>query len=145
MCSHIRAEMVDGVNQHRNAHHSNAAKRRRVEANFPGADAILAALKPGGCNRRRVGLRMEPGSGPPARHDVPIVAEGAVVGHVTSGCPSPTLGGCVAMGYVSTAEGSGAVKVPGSRVRLDIRGKLYDARVVRMPFVPSRYNSQPKQ
>lgn len=125
--------------------HCPTAKRRRTEANFPGAAAILAALQPGGCTRRRVGLRML--SGPPARHDVPIVAGGAadgvdnttaVIGHVTSGCPSPTLGGSVAMGYVS-----GAPKA-GDRVRLDVRGRLHEALVVRMPFVPARYYQQPK-
>lgn len=118
---------------------SPAAKRRRTAADFPGAAAILAALKPGATSRRRVGIRME--SGPPARHDAEVLAndEDRVIGHVTSGCPSPSLGGSVAMGYVAEA-----FKQPATPVRLRIRGKTYAAHVARMPFVPSNYFSAPK-
>lgn len=127
-----------------------SAKRRRAEANFPGAAAILAALRSGGHQRRRVGLRMEPGSGPPARHGVPIVDSktGTAVGHVTSGCPSPTLGGCVAMGYVAWNASDPAagqrLMTAGTAVQLDIRGRQYSAQVQRMPFVAARYHAKAK-
>lgn len=115
------------------------AKSRRSTADFPGASHILAALKPGGCHRRRVGIRME--SGPPARHDTEVLdaMDDRVIGHVTSGCPSPSLGGSVAMGYVAETH-----KKPGQAVRLRIRGKVYPAEIARMPFVPSNYFSAPK-
>lgn len=112
------------------------AKRRRTEANFPGANIILNQLK-NGCTRRRVGFKMT--SGPPARHGVDVVANGIKIGEVTSGCPSPTLGVNVAMGYVNEE-----FKKPGTKVELKIREKLYSAEITKMPFVPSNYYQKPK-
>lgn len=63
-----------------------------------------------------------------------------MIGHVTSGCPSPSLGGSVAMGYVAETH-----KRAGTAVRLRIRGKVYAAQVTRMPFVAANYFSAPKQ
>ena len=56
------------------------------------------------------------------------------VGHVTSGCPSPTLKHNVAMGYVPTKM----AKV-GSKVLLSVRGRHVEATVTKMPFVPLQY------
>lgn len=112
------------------------AKRRRTEANFPGANIILNQLK-SGCTRRRVGLKMT--SGPPARHGVDVVANGIKIGEVTSGCPSPSLGVNIAMGYVNEE-----FKKPGTKVELEIREKLYSAEISKMPFVPSNYYQKPK-
>ncbi len=60
---------------------------------------------------------------------------GAAVGRVTSGGFGPTIGGPVAMGYVDTLAST-----PGTLVRLAVRGKLLDARIVGLPFVPTRYH-----
>lgn len=107
------------------------AKNRRAEANFPGASIILEQLK-SGVQLRRVGIRMI--SGPPARHDVKIFVNKEEVGHVTSGCPSPSMGGNVAMGYVKDV-----FKKIGTKVDLEIRGKFHTAEIRKMPFVPSNY------
>lgn len=112
------------------------AKRRRTEANFPGAETILNQLK-SGVTQRRVGIKMN--SGPPARHGVEVFADGSKIGEVTSGCPSPTLGVNVAMGYVNES-----FKKPGTKVDLKIRDKLYSAEISKMPFVPSNYFQKPK-
>ena len=60
---------------------------------------------------------------------IDIVSDGEVVGNVTSGTISPTLGFGVALGYVpvalSKADTSG---------QIDARGKLVDAVVQRPPF-----------
>lgn len=75
-----------------------AAKRRRAEADFPGAQRVLSHIKLG-ANKKRIGLML--GQGPPAREGAPILTpEGERVGKVTSGGPSPTLGRPIAMGYV---------------------------------------------
>ncbi|XP_063832360.1 aminomethyltransferase, mitochondrial [Ostrinia nubilalis] len=109
------------------------AKRRRTEANFPGADIILQQIKEG-VNKRRIGIRME--SGAPARKDAllknPKTSE--VIGKVTSGCPSPSLGGNVAMGYVVET-----LKKNGTELLVNVRGKDNACVVAKMPFVPSKY------
>ncbi|EZA59968.1 aminomethyltransferase, mitochondrial [Ooceraea biroi] len=108
------------------------AKRRRAEANFPGAQRILSQIKTG-AKKKRVGLLL--GQGPPAREGAPILTpEGERVGSVTSGGPSPTLGRPIAMGYMppDLAQFGGGVLV-------EVRGKTYKATVTKMPFVKANY------
>ena len=116
------------------------SKDRRASGGFHGSDIILNQIKPKkeggtGVSRRRVGLIVE---GAPAREGAEIVAEdGTVIGNVTSGCPSPTLGKNIAMGYVK----SGMHKA-GTKLGVVVRGKKRNAEVVKMPFVQSRYWKQ---
>lgn len=108
------------------------AKRRRAEANFPGAHRILSQIKTG-VTKKRVGLLLN--QGPPAREGAPILTpEGEPVGSVTSGGPSPTLGRPIAMGYMPSdlAQFGGGVLV-------EVRGKTYKATVTKMPFVKANY------
>lgn len=65
--------------------------------------------------------------------------DGKQIGTISSGCPSPSIGKNVAMGYIS----NDFVK-PGTEVNLKIREKLYKAVVNKMPFVKSNYYSKPK-
>lgn len=109
------------------------AKRRRTELNFPGAQQICNQLK-NDVTRRRIGLHMIGKSTPPARGGVQIYHDSTKVGNITSGCPSPSLGKNIAMGYVAEK-----LKKPGTRLHLKIRDKLYDAEIVKMPFVPTNY------
>ncbi|KAI9722342.1 MAG: hypothetical protein M1812_001814 [Candelaria pacifica] len=112
-------------------------KDRRVGGGFHGDETILRqirSVKDGGCGvgRRRVGFVVE---GAPAREGAEILdGEGMGIGMVTSGCPSPTLGKNIAMGYVK----SGWNKV-GTEVGIVVRGKRRKAVVTKMPFVPSKY------
>lgn len=112
------------------------AKPRRVEGNFPGAEVINSQIK-NGTSTKRVGLRMP--SGPPARSGVEILHGDKKIGNITSGCPSPSLGGNVGMGYVETAH-----MKSGTKVNVNIRGKLFPAEISKMPFLPSHYYSKPK-
>jgi aminomethyltransferase len=68
-----------------------------------------------------------------ARHGYPVLAgpdEGAVVvGTVTSGAPSPTLGYPVAMAYVSPEHAA-----DGTALAVDVRGRAEPVRVVPLPF-----------
>lgn len=108
------------------------AKRRRTDASFPGADIILKQIKDG-VAKRRVGIRME--SGPPARKDAVLKNPASeVVGKVTSGCPAPSLGGNVAMGYVPEA-----LKKVGTQLLVNIRGRDVQCTIAKMPFVPAKY------
>ncbi|OAD54280.1 Aminomethyltransferase, mitochondrial [Eufriesea mexicana] len=108
------------------------AKRRRAEANFPGAQRILSQIK-SGAKKKRVGLTVV--HGPPAREGACILTpEGERVGKITSGGPSPTLGRSIAMGYVpqDLAQYGGGVLV-------EVRGKTYKATITKMPFIKTNY------
>jgi aminomethyltransferase len=96
------------------------------KGDFVGRDALLAAAGEGPA-QTLVGFEMV-GRGI-AREGHPIVADGAVVGEVTSGTFSPTFERALGMGYVDTSLGE-----PGTEIEVDIRGKLVAARVVKLPF-----------
>lgn len=107
-------------------------KRRRAEGGFPGAMRILAELENGPIEKR-VGLEVE--GRQPVREGARVLdGEGNEVGKVTSGGFSPSLQRPIAMAYVATH-----LAQEGTSVKLEQRGKLFDARVVPMPFVPHRY------
>jgi aminomethyltransferase len=111
------------------------AKRRRTTADFPGATVITDQLR-NGPGRKRVGLKSR---GPPARAGAAIYAltdtmHEDTIGYVTSGCPSPSLGGNIAMGYVRSEMAKS-----GTKVLLKVREKRVEATVCKLPFVPSKY------
>ncbi|MEZ5893038.1 MAG: glycine cleavage system aminomethyltransferase GcvT [Parvularculaceae bacterium] len=107
-------------------------KRRREEANFPGAARILRELKEGP-SRLRVGLRPEGRA--PAREGTEIQStDGKTIGVVTSGGFGPSANAPVAMGYVEAAFSKS-----GTPVNLIVRGRPLPAVVVGMPFVPNNY------
>jgi aminomethyltransferase len=62
--------------------------------------------------------------------EYPVAAGGEVVGVVTSGAPSPTLGKSIGLAYVPPA-----LAAPGTRIDVIIRGRGAPARVVETPFV----------
>ena len=100
------------------------------EGDFIGK-AALAAKKEAGAGstagRKLVGLK---GLGRrAARGHYPVLKDGNVVGEVTSGQPSPTLGYPVAMAYVDV-EFTG----PGTALDIDLRGKTEPFEVVALPF-----------
>jgi aminomethyltransferase len=107
-------------------------KRRRAEGGFPGA-AIVQRQLAEGTSRKRVGIR--PDGRAPAREDTEIVGDaGNRLGKVTSGGFGPSVGGPVAMGYVESAQA-----MEGQALQLLVRGAARPARVVGLPFVPTRY------
>ncbi|XP_051483763.1 aminomethyltransferase, mitochondrial [Apus apus] len=106
-------------------------KRRRANMDFPGAAIIMAQVKEKP-KRKRVGLTSV---GPPIRpHTAILGPEGTPVGTVTSGCPSPSLGKNIAMGYVETAHSRA-----GTALTVEVRKKQHPALVTKMPFVPTHY------
>lgn len=107
-------------------------KRRRAEGGFPGAEIILAQLRAGPA-RKRVGLKPE-GRAPAREHTEIQDANGNTIGEVTSGGFGPTVGGPIAMGYVTAAFAA-----PGAAVNLMVRGTARPAQIVPLPFLPSRY------
>ena len=59
---------------------------------------------------------------------------------MTSGGFSPSLQRPIAMAYVPTA-----MAAPGTKVQLSQRGKIFQAEVVQMPFVPHNYHRKGKK
>jgi aminomethyltransferase len=107
-------------------------KRRRREGGFPGAEIILGQLE-GGPPRKLVGLRPEGRA--PAREGTEVQdPTGARIGEVTSGGFGPTIGGPIALGYVTAKHAA-----PSTAVQLSIRARPHPAKVVDLPFVPHRY------
>ncbi len=114
-----------------------------------------------GAAKRRVGLIVSTGA-PARQHSKILDASGAEVGEVTSGGFSPCLQKNIAMGarrarrlqriallaacaltrplrprrpgYVTTA-----LSKAGTAVKVDVRGRVNDAVVTKMPFVPTHY------
>ncbi|CCQ44545.1 glycine cleavage system T protein [Pseudarthrobacter siccitolerans] len=102
----------------------------KKESNFVGR-AVLAELKELGAGstsgRKLVGLK---GLGRRAgRSHYPVLKDGTVVGEVTSGQPSPTLGYPIALAYVDVEHSA-----PGTALDIDLRGKAEPFEVVKLPF-----------
>lgn len=80
--------------------------------------------------RVRVGLKGQGRRAP--RHGYKLLADGVdstVIGEVTSGALSPTLGHPIAMAYVDRAYTE-----PGTELSVDIRGRIEPVEVVALPF-----------
>ncbi|KAK5027820.1 Aminomethyltransferase, mitochondrial [Exophiala sideris] len=104
---------------------------------FNGHEVINKQLaSPKSLTERRVGFTIE--KGPAAREGAEIVDpenDNQVIGHITSGCPSPSLDGQnIAMGYIKNGFHKKGTKV-GVKVRKNVR----KAEVAKMPFVESKF------
>ena len=99
---------------------------------FPGAEIIFdrIANKPA---LRRVGLTVE-GKRPVREGQSVLSIEGEAVGEICSAAYGASIGGPIAMAYVSRPLGE-----PGTALQVDVRGKMIPVTVTRMPFTPQRY------
>lgn len=94
---------------------------------FISAD-LLKAQKEAGLQNKLVGFELVEKGIP--RHDYEIVdATGTVIGKVTSGTMSPSLGKGIGMGYVTLAHAA-----EGSAIYVRIRKNDVEAKVVKTPF-----------
>lgn len=90
--------------------------------------SALAKQKAEGVQKKLVGLEMIDKGIP--RHGYEIKNEsGVVIGVVTSGTQSPSLGKAIGMGYVATANAA-----VDSIVLIQVRDKQLKAKVVKVPF-----------
>ena len=88
---------------------------------FIAADALSIAPK-----RRRIGLELiDRGI---AREHTPVLVDGLVVGFVTSGTMSPTLGKAIAMAIVDID------RIDAPLFELDVRGRILSAKRILLPF-----------
>ncbi|TAL43089.1 MAG: glycine cleavage system aminomethyltransferase GcvT [Chitinophagaceae bacterium] len=89
---------------------------------------IFEKQKTEGVLRKLVGIEMIEKGIP--RHGYEIKDfDGEVIGHVTSGTQSPSLGKAVGMGYVRTNFAA-----LGTEIYIKVRDKLLQAKVVKLPF-----------
>ncbi|UBU15227.1 glycine cleavage system aminomethyltransferase GcvT [Nonomuraea gerenzanensis] len=105
----------------------DAGLGRVVKFDKPGdfvGRSALEAVKDDSPRRRLVGLVARSRRVP--RHGYPVTKDGVVVGEVTSGAPSQTLGKPIAMAYVDTGADSG--------LAVDIRGSHEPMDLVELPF-----------
>jgi aminomethyltransferase len=113
------------------------SKSRKEAADFNGAERILKELADGP-SRVRIALHVKEGA--PAREGAEIAdMDGNIIGVITSGGPSPTLGRNIAMGYAPPAFAA-----LGTELKVIVRGKPAAAEVVATPFVATRYYRKPK-
>lgn len=97
---------------------------------FVGREALLAQ-KEAGLSRRLVGFKMVDRGIPREGYALHADDDPArIIGRVTSGTHSPTLGEPIGLGYVDEPHHK-----RGRELRVDIRGQLRRAKVVRTPFV----------
>lgn len=108
------------------------SKRRRARGDLLGADRFAKEWAHGP-KRLRVGLRLE--AGPPAREGAEVLdADANLIGRVTSGGPSPSLGGGVALAFVPPH-----LAALGTGLLVKVRDRSVAATVVPLPFFPHRY------
>jgi aminomethyltransferase len=97
-----------------------------LETEFVGSEA-LAEIKDAGIDEKLVGFRLQERG--IARHGYDIAVDGEVVGTVTSGTMSPTLGDAIGLGYVPVAYAD-----PGTEFEVLVRGRKKRAEVEELPF-----------
>lgn len=114
-------------------------RRDPSTATFNGASTILPQLASPAktLSQRRVGFTVE--KGPPAREGAVIVdlndESRTQIGVITSGLPSPSLGGTnIAMGYIKQGKNK-----KGTEIGVLVRNKVRKAQVVGMPWVETKF------
>lgn len=94
---------------------------------FP-SNAIFEKQKKEGVEKKLVGFEMVDKGIP--RHDYLIKnSAGSIIGKVTSGTQSPSIGKAIGMGYVNIADAD-----IDTEIYIEVRDKLLKARVVKFPF-----------
>lgn len=96
-----------------------------LSKSFTGKQAVVRDLE-AGC-RVLAGLRLE-GRQAARRHDL-VLRDGKVIGEVTSGLFSPSLGSAIAMAYLDRDAAE-----TGAELEVQVRDRMLNAKVARLPF-----------
>jgi aminomethyltransferase len=99
-----------------------------LDTEFVGRDA-LAAIAEAGVEERLTGFKLLERGVPRHGYDV-VDTDGRIIGTVTSGTMSPTLGEPIGMGYLPVEHAD-----PGTALRVVVRGEQKEARVQSLPFI----------
>jgi aminomethyltransferase len=99
-----------------------------LTGDFIGSDALRRQSNEG-VTRRLVGFVVEGRSAPRHGYEIRAPRTDDVIGTVTSGGPSPTLGTGIGLGYLRIEHAA-----PGIDIEVDIRGRATRGKVVPVPF-----------
>jgi len=91
--------------------------------------ATLARQKAEGCAMKLTAIRYLEKGAPPRAHYPVVGADGTVIGELASGVLSPSLMTGIGMAYLPTKHS----KI-GTRLNVEVRGRLFPAEVVKKPF-----------
>lgn len=106
------------------------------KADFIGRDVLLSQ-KENGPTTKLTAIELTE-KGPPPRPHYPILSEsGELLGELSSGVLSPTLAKGIAMAYLPVAYSK-----PGTRLKIDVRGRQFAAIAVKKPFLKSTQSSK---
>jgi len=100
----------------------------KLNTDFEGKDKIVAG-KEAGLTKKLSAFVMEERAIPRSHYKV-CSPEGEVLGEVTSGTQSPSLGYGIGMAYLPVAYSK-----PDTEIALEVRGKMLKAKVVKLPFL----------
>lgn len=98
------------------------------EGGFIGS-SVLAKQKENGLKERLVALRYTGKGAPPRAHYQVFSKEGEAIAELSSGVLSPTLREGIAMAYLPVSHAK-----LGTLVDIDVRGRRFEAKVVKKPF-----------
>ena len=99
---------------------------------FIGRAAVLSK-KQTGLSRRMMQFRLTDPE-PLLYHNEPVLRDGEIVGHLTSGNYGHHLGGAIGLGYVPVAEGEKAADQLASRYEIEVAGTRVAAEVSLKPI-----------
>ncbi len=100
-------------------------------ADYNGKEVIMSQIE-NGTDKKLVGLKMLDRN--IARHGYDVYYNNEKIGHITSGCVSPSTGDNIALAYVKNIKEI----CTGETVQVIIREKPHDAQIVKRPFVAKR-------
>lgn len=107
----------------------SVAKNKETEYN--GKSMIIEQLN-NGVTKKLIGFKMLDKN--VARHGYEVYQDGKKAGIVTSGSISPTRGDNIGLAYINTNFNINE----GVKIQIEIRDKLHDAEIVKLPFITKR-------
>ncbi|WP_438711985.1 glycine cleavage system aminomethyltransferase GcvT [Aquimarina muelleri] len=102
----------------------------KFSKDFINAEA-LAKQKEHGAERKLIGFELDERGIPRQGYDI-VDSNGKIIGTVTSGTMSPSLGKGIGLGYVPSV-----LAQPGSKINIQVRKNAIPATVIKLPFYKS--------
>ncbi|UPV74751.1 glycine cleavage system aminomethyltransferase GcvT [Halorussus limi] len=124
----LSGQDFDAEDDPRNPYEAGVGWTVNLDTEFVGRDALEQA-KEEGTDEKFVGIKLVDRGVPRHGYDV-TDTDDHVIGEVTSGTMSPTLGEPIALGYVPTDYAD-----PGTVVRVVVRGQSKKAKIANVPFL----------